>query len=69
MLLNNDLGNEVKDVITKSGKSTYRVAKDMGIQPSSLFRMYNSLVIKGLWVDVLDTAGYDVEIVIKKKAK
>lgn len=68
MVLNENLGAEMKAAIEASGRSTYSICKELHTQTATLFRIYTKKdLVHGMWVDALDKAGYDIEIVIKKK--
>lgn len=67
MLLNEDFGKEWLEAINRSPyKKTY-LAEKLGISKAQFNNMRYRKMVSGLWIDALDAAGYDVEVIIKPK--
>ena len=67
MLLNEDLGNEIKSRLKKDGYNLSALGRMMDMKRQKVDRMFHGKLVFGKWIDFLDMAGYDVEVVIKKK--
>lgn len=70
-MLVTDMYNAVKSAIDNSGMSQSEIARKLGITRQGVNNMFRKQKLTGeeAWIRILDVAGYDVEIVIKKKTK
>lgn len=69
MLKNENLRVEVNTLIDHCGVSKAELGRRIGARPQIVQKVLNAKFDFGKWVDVLDAAGYDVEVVIKPKSK
>lgn len=69
MLLNESLKTEVRTIVKCCDKSQREIAEELGVTPQVVNKMLNRDYELGKWIDILDSAGYDVAILIKPKKK
>lgn len=67
MLLNENLKVEVNTVINNCGITKAELGRRLEMRPQIVQKILHSKYEFGKWVDLLDAAGYDVEVKIKKK--
>lgn len=69
MLLNENLNSEYKAAIKASGYKSVFLAEKLGMSKMQFNNIGYKKMVWGQWIDALDVAGYDVEVVIKPKTK